>query len=226
MHNDRRIFYRVNSIQPTGRSTVNRIPILSLKILALLLGFATLLAACVLIGGRACPVDDKSFCEFAEVLEPFIESADAEAIQEHATFICCKGDYVFPDAASRPGFDPDELCLRSGAFRGAGACLTEAQLEDFLFRFAPLSIDHLIYTTEVFSELDIEMAEMAVLVSTNDPEWFLVIIPKSDSDGWSISAIIQISRSELDRFPEDVFVSWPIDAQNPNPIPRATRGVG
>ncbi|MFV2045029.1 MAG: hypothetical protein ACC700_17555 [Anaerolineales bacterium] len=186
----------------------------------LVFAFSTLLGACDLVRESSCPIDDRSFCEFVEEIEPLVEDLDSNAVLDRTALKCCKGDFAWPDEA---GYDPQAECIRSGVFLGEGSCLTKEQFRRFLVRQAPLSVDYLVYTADVFSELRIDMAETAILVSTGDPEWFLVIFALEDSGEWRITAMLHIRRAALSRFPNGTFVSWPPDLEAPNP-PLGPRG--
>ena len=206
-------------ITPRGgvdrRGFMKRIPIYLLVLVC-----AVVLGACNGTAESPCPIDDVSFCEFVEEIEPILEGLDSDAVFDRTALECCKGDFAWPDET---GFDPDAPCVRSGAFRGEGSCLTKEEFRDFLVRHAPLSVDHLVHTSDVFSELRIEMGDTAILMSTADPDWYLVVFVSEDAGEQSITGILQVNRSTLAQFPEDAFVSWPPDLQPPNPAPG---GVG
>jgi hypothetical protein len=184
----------------------------------LVLAFSAVLAACDLASGSSCPIDDSSFCEFVEELEPLLRQTNSGAVWDRTALECCKGDFAWP---GEEVIDPQARCIRSGAFRGEGTCLTDEQFQEFLIRHAPLSVDHLVYTADVFSDLRIDMGETAILVSTGDPEWFLVVFAEEDSGEWQVTAILQVSRASMVQFPDSAFVSWPADLQTPNPPPGA-----
>jgi hypothetical protein len=95
-----------------------------------------------------------------------------------------------------------------------------------LVRHAPLSVDYLVYTAENFPGLRFELGEVAILIGTNDPEWFLVVFALPDRESWQIVAVLQVRRTVLNTFPEDAFVSWPPELSTPNPPPRVTQGMG
>jgi hypothetical protein len=185
-----------------------------------------LLAACNLSGKPPCPVDDKAFCEFVQELEPLFVAVDADAIMDRAALECCKGDYAWPDQANLPGFAPNALRIRSGAFRGEGGCSTAEEFKAALAQHAPLSIEYLVSASQNFAELRIPMGEFAIMVGTRDPEWFLAVFAQQVSDAWALTAILQIRRTVLDLFPADSFISWPPDLQTPRLPPRVTEGVG
>jgi hypothetical protein len=184
------------------------------------------LAACNLSEELPCPVDDRSFCGFVQELDTLFIAVDADAILDRAALECCKGDYAWPDEANEPGFDPNAPCIRSGAFRGESGCSTAEEFKEVLARHAPLSIEYLISTSQEFAELRIPTGEYAILVSTRESEWFLVVFADQSSGGWGITAILQVRRAVLDLFPADSFISWPPDMQTPRPPPRVTEGVG
>jgi hypothetical protein len=187
---------------------------------------AALLTGCGFLGGSKCPIEDESFCEFVRELEPLIAASDTDALLDRTSLLCCKRDYAGPDEAGSPGFDPDQPCVRSGVYRGEGACLTADQFNGLLSRHAPLSVDHLVYTPENFAGLRIDMGELAILISTNDPEWFLVIFSLESQQYWQIVAVHQIRRAVLDPIPTEAFVSWPPELETPKLPPRVTQGVG
>jgi len=195
-------------------------------IISLFLAFSALLAACNAVRRPPCPVDDKTFCEFVSEIEPLFAAVDADALLDKTALECCKGDYAWPDETTRPGFDPDAPCIRSGAFRGESGCRTAEEFQEALARHAPLSVEYLVATSPNFAELRIPMSDMAVLVGTRDPEQFLVVFTERDADGWAITAILDIRRAVLDLFPADSFFSWPLDLETPRPPPRATQGLG
>ncbi len=203
-----------------GRVTLKR------RIFPLSLALAGLLAGCGFLGGSKCPIQDESFCEFVRELEPLIAASDTDALLDRTALLCCKEDYAGPDEAGSPGFEPDQPCVRSGVYRGEGTCLTADQFNGLLVRHAPLSVDWLVYTPENFAGLRIDMGELAILISTNDPEWFLVTFAIRNPESWQIASVHQVRRAVLDTFPADAFVSWPPDLRTPKPPPRATRGVG
>ena len=194
--------------------------------LLLPLVFAALLTGCGLLGASKCPIEDQSFCEFVRELEPLIAASDTDALLSRTSLLCCKKDYAGPDEAAGPGFEPDEPCVRSGVFRGEGACLTADQFRGLLVRHAPLSVDYLVYTAENFPGLRFELGEVAILISTNDPEWFLLVFGLPDQESWQVVAVLQVRRTVLNTFPEDAFVSWPPELRTPNPPPRVTQGMG
>lgn len=182
----------------------------------LVLLLSALLAACDLLPGASCPIGDKSFCRFVEKIESDVEGLDSAAVLNRTALECCKGDFAWPDEES---YDPQALCVRSGAYRGESSCLTDDEFDDFLSRHAPLSVDYLVDTQQGFSELSIDMGDTAILVSTGDPDWFLVIFADQPEGEWQITAILQVRRTVLAEFPDNAFVSWPPDLQPPNPRP-------
>jgi len=190
------------------------------------LALGALLTACGFLGGSKCPIEDQSFCEFVRELEPLIAASDTDALLDRTALLCCKKDYAGPDEAGSPGFEPDEPCVRSGVFRGEGACLTADQFRGLLVRHAPLSVDYLVYTAENFPGLRFELGELAILARTNDPEWFILVFGLPDQESWQVVAVLQVRRTVLNAFPEDAFVSWPPDLRTPNLPPRVTQGVG
>jgi hypothetical protein len=188
----------------------------------LALALSALFAGCGLLDRSPCPVHDKSYCEFVRELEPLIASLDSDAILDRTAMVCCKGDYAWPDEAGSPGFDPSQPCVRAGVFLGEGACLTADQFSATLVRLAPLSIDHLVHTAENLPGLHVEGDELAILVSTGDPDWFLTLFTLSDSGTRKISAVIQVRRAVLERFPAESFIAWPPGQGTPKPPPQPT----
>ena len=189
----------------------------------LLLVFSAVLAACNLLGGPSCPVDDERICDFVEELEPLIESLDSDAIWERAALECCKGDFAWPDEEV---VDPEAPCIRSGAYRGESTCLTDEEFWNSMVRQAPLSVDYLVRTHNTFSDLTIDMSNTAILVSTGDPEWFLVFFVETVFGEWRVTAVLQVSREALSQFDDAAFESWPLDLETPNLPPGASGGVG
>ena len=190
------------------------------------LALAALLTGCGFFGGSECPIEDQNFCKFVRELEPLIAASDTDALLDRTALLCCKKDYAGPDEAGSPGFEPDEPCVRSGVFRGEGACLTADQFRGLLVRHAPLSVDYLVYTAENFPGLRFELGELAILISTNDPEWFLLVFGLPDQESWQVVAVLQVRRTVLNTFPNEAFVSWPPELRAPNPPPRVTQGMG
>ena len=190
------------------------------------LALAALLAGCRFLGGSKCPIEDESFCEFVRELEPLIAASDSDSLLDRTALLCCKGDYAWPDEASTPGFDPNQPCVRSGVFRGEGACLSADQFRGLLTRHTPLAVDYLVYTGENFPGLRFELGEVAILIGTNDPEWFFVVFAFPDQQSWRIEAVLQVRRAVLNTFPAESFISWPPELSTPRPPPRVTQGLG
>jgi hypothetical protein len=158
---------------------------------------------------EACLIDDESYCDFMRELEPLVAAQDVAAILSRVELRCCMGDLAPSDALGDPEFDADEECVRSGVILGEGSCTPVSKFGERWAEDAPFKVSFILLPEDMPFESASIRDGPAVLVSTGDPEWDLVIATKKDGDDWVITAIVGIRKEVLIQFPAETFLPWP-----------------